>query len=266
MKRKNKKVKKPAKKTAAKKTPRRKPKINKTAHTIAAITGEETAQITLPIIGDEQNGKSTHSAVCEFCGVTPPAGQYLWLVKKNDVWRESQHIIAPDSKTAIEFLGWDPKRILYTMIAKMPLFKARRAKERALKPRSSRQDTIDKITGITPALTDPGTRIEKEISMKALKKTKTSKKSTAKSRASFQTSNKVSKVETKSGSNGTKAVAKIPKEGTLNRFIFDCLSKSVSDDVIEKQIKKEFPKSSFSKTALNGYRRDLHKNYGLKIS
>ncbi len=102
--------------------------------------------------------------------------------------------------------------------------------------------------------------------MKALKKTKTSKKSTAKSRASFQTSNKVPKVETKSGSNGTKAVVKVPKEGTLNRFIFDRLSKSVSDDVIEKQIKKEFPKSNFSKTALNGYRRDLHKNYGLKIS
>ncbi len=217
---------------------KRRPRVNKTVRTIAAITGEETAQIMLPIIGDEQNGKATHNAVCEFCGVNPPAGQYLWLVKKNDVWRESRHIIAPDSKTAIEFLGWDPKRILFAMIAKMPLSrqmpeeKEQRAKACADKTRKKRLSTIDKITGITPALTDPGTRIEKEISMKAQKKSKANEKSTAKKNTEAR------KVETKA-SNGTEKV-------TIKSLVISLFKKGVAGVALVKAVKKQFPKSKFN--------------------
>ena len=86
---------------------------------------------------------------------------------------------------------------------------------------------------------------------------------TEKSKAMKSTEKKIA-VKSDNGKNHVEA--KAPKEGTLNRFIFDCLENRVTDDVIEKRIKQQFPKSNFKISTLNGYRRDLHAKYGLKLS
>jgi len=239
MKRKNKKTKKPA----AKKMPARKPRINKTARTIAAIV--EVKQPPLPIMGDEQNGKGTHAPDCKLCGVVPPAGQYLWLVKKNDVWRESCHVIAETSAEAIRILDWDPTRILFAMIAKMPAirFKAERAKERALKKVVKGQSVLDRIVGTSPMATDSAARIQKEIPMKAQKKN--SKKTTAKNNTQAR------KVETKP-SNGAEKV-------TIKSLVISLFKKNVEDAAMVKAVKKAFPKSKFNDYHVKWYGQHLRR-------
>jgi len=62
-----------------------------------------------------------------------------------------------------------------------------------------------------------------------------------------------------------KVEVKAPRDGTVAKFIFDCLKTHVSDETIEKRIRKEFPKSTFQKAAMNGYRRDFLRDFGMKF-
>ena len=118
----------------------------------------------------------------------------------------------------------------------------------------------DKQWQANASVDESATRLDEGDIMSAKNITKNIKKN-AKAEKSLKS------VVKKTASNGKTdhVEATAPKEGTLARFIFDSLSKGLTDEAIGKGVKKEFLKSNFKTTTLNGYRKDLHKKYGLVL-